>query len=82
MLGKRTMALSEMKNSQTGTVKVIKGCGGMTSKLESIGIRLGCKIKKKSALLGFGPVIVLVGNTEIAIGHKMALKILVEVDRE
>ncbi len=77
---KELLVLSMMKNSQSGTVAKISGGRGMVTRLEALGIRIGSKIKKKSALIGSGPVIVLVGNTEIAVGHRMASKILVEVD--
>lgn len=77
---KRKLALSDMKNTQSGIVAAIKGGRVMCTRLEALGIRVGSRIKKKSALIGCGPVIVLVGNTEIAIGHGMALRIFVEVD--
>ncbi len=77
---KRKIALYMMKNFQPGIVIEISGGRGMCSRLEALGIRIGSRIIKKSALLGFGPVIVLVGNTEIAIGHGMAARIFVEVE--
>lgn len=79
MMQKRKLSLSAMKNTQSGIVAAINGGGGMCTRLEALGIRVGSQIIKKSALIGFGPVIVLVGNTEIAIGHGMASRILVEV---
>jgi ferrous iron transport protein A len=80
MMQKRRLALSMMKNMQSGIVVAINGGRGMCKKLEALGIRVGAGIKKKSALIGSGPVIVLVGNTEIAIGYGMASRIFVEVD--
>lgn len=77
---KRRVALSAMKNAESGIVVAIFGGRGMHGRLEALGIRVGAKITKKSALLGSGPVIVMVGNTELAIGYGMATKILVEVD--
>lgn len=69
-----------MKNEQSGVVVAIDGGGDMRKRLEALGIHLGSRIKKKSSLIGFGPVIVSVGNTEIAIGYGMASKIFVEID--
>ncbi|MFZ7120873.1 MAG: FeoA family protein [Eubacteriaceae bacterium] len=80
MIQKQQLTLSMMKNSQSGVIVQINGGRGMCTRLEALGIRVGSTIKKKNALIGFGPVIVSVGNTEIAIGHGMASKILVEVD--
>ncbi|MDI6706263.1 MAG: FeoA family protein [Bacillota bacterium] len=69
-----------MKNSQSGILAAINGGVGMRTRLEALGIRVGARIQKKSALAGFGPVIASVGNTEIAIGYGMASRIFVEVD--
>lgn len=77
---RRKIALSEMKNKQSGVVIIINGGGGMCKRLEELGIRIGSRIIKKSALIGCGPVITSIGNTEIAIGHGIATKIFVEVD--
>jgi len=79
---KEKLRLSMMKNMQSGIVVAINGGGGMCKRLEALGIRLGSRIKKKSALVGFGPTIVSIGNTEIAIGHGMAVRIFVEVDEQ
>ena len=77
---KQRLTLTSMKNAQSGTVILINGGGGMLGRLEALGIRAGARITKRSALIGRGPVIVAVGNTEIAIGYGMASRILVEVD--
>ena len=79
---KRRLALSDMKNLQSGIVAAINGGGGMCSRLEALGIHIGSGIKKKNALFGCGPVIVSVGNTEIAVGHGMASRIIVEVEEQ
>ncbi|NSW92723.1 MAG: ferrous iron transport protein A [Firmicutes bacterium] len=71
-----------MRNAQSGTIVSIYGGIGMLRRLEALGIRVGGKITKKSALIGRGPVIIAVGNTEIAVGYGMASRILVEVDEQ
>lgn len=78
---KRKMLLSDMENAGSGIIMSIEGGKRIIDKLDSIGIRVGAYIVKKSALLGKGPLIVSVANTEVAIGYAMAKKILVEVDR-
>lgn len=80
MMQKRRLSLSVMKNTQSGIVVAINGGRGMCTRLEALGIRVGSRTKKKSALIGSGPVIVSVGNTEIAVGHGMASRIFVEVN--
>jgi Fe2+ transport system protein FeoA len=47
-------------------------------RLSNLGIREGVIIKKLSVHPFFGPVIVRVGNCEIAVGRGMASSILVE----
>ena len=43
-----------------------------------MGLRVGVKIKKLSAQVLKGPVTIKIGNTKLALGPKMAQKILVE----
>ncbi len=80
MTVKTRLPLSKMKNSQSGTVIAINGGRAICSKLGALGIQPGVKIVKKSRLIGSGPVVVSVGNTDIAIGYGMATRILVELD--
>lgn len=80
MLQGKKKALTAMKNGQAGVLVEINGGAGMRAKLEAMGVRLGARITKKSALMGGGPVIIGVGNTEIAIGYGMASRILMEVE--
>ncbi len=72
------MTLRELKIGEHAAIKRIHGGRGMFSKLESLGLREGVRIVKKSALMARGPVIVEVGATQIAIGSEMAARILVE----
>lgn len=66
-----------MKIGDTATVKMINGGRSMHLKLESMGLREGVKIRKKSSVMSNGPVIIEVGATQIAIGAEMAKKILI-----
>ncbi len=75
------MPISELKENQGGVVVDIDGGDGMKSKLESLGIRKGVRIMKKSALIGKGPVIVQVGLSEVAMGYGIAARVFVEVER-
>lgn len=82
MTRKSRIRLVDMKNGQIGFVVQISGGTGVLSKLEALGIRVGTKVVKKSALIARGPVIVGVAGTEIAMGYGMAAKIYVEVDAD
>ncbi len=80
MKTQQSIILASMKNGQSGIVSGINGGMGMISKLEGMGIHKGARIIKKSTIFGGGPVVVMVGNTEVAMGYGMARKIIVEVD--
>lgn len=76
----KRITLVSMSNGQSGIIYAIRGGRGMTTRLEALGVRIGAEIIKKSSLMRGGPVIIAVGNTEIAIGYGMASKIIVEVN--
>lgn len=80
MIQQPRLILSTMKNGQSGKVVAINGGMGMRGRLEALGLRLYSRITKKSGFFKSGPVIVSVGNTDVAIGYGMASRILVEVD--
>ncbi|MCL6591583.1 MAG: ferrous iron transport protein A [Firmicutes bacterium] len=80
MAQKQKISLSSMKNGQSGIIMEIDGGKGMLARLEALGVRTGSRIIKKSGFFGAGPVIVTAGNTDVAIGHGMASRIMVEVD--
>jgi len=56
----------------------IKGGYGLLRRLEYLGVRVGVKIKKVSSQFLRGPVIIQVGNTQVALGYGMASKILLK----
>lgn len=79
MKKKNIVSLIDMQNGQLGKVSVTLGGIGFTNKLDALGVRKGANIIKKSAFLAQGPIVILVGGTELAIGYGMASKIMVEV---
>jgi len=77
----RRLHLNELKPETEATVLSIEGGHAAGRRLESLGIRPGVRIKKISKHFWQGPVTVLVKKTKIAIGHGMAEKVIVEVER-
>ena len=73
----REVNLARMEEGRTGIISGIIGGGRFRLKLESMGIRPGSKVTKKSNLFHRGPVVLYVGGMEVAIGHRMARRILV-----
>lgn len=69
----------EMPEGKQGKISSINGGIGLQKKLENMGITTGSEIFKISRQWLKGPVIIRHGNTELAIGHNMAEKIMVEI---
>jgi ferrous iron transport protein A len=71
-------SLNEITIGKKGVIAAINGGLGLNRKIDMIGIRVGMEIKVVSRQWMKGPVIIRVGNTEVAIGYRMANKILVK----
>jgi ferrous iron transport protein A len=80
MPGNKHVAVSKMKPGQTGKIIEIQGGQGLNARLGALGIIPGRKLTKISEMLMRGPVTIKTGNTQVAIGHGMADKIIVETD--
>lgn len=74
--------VSSMRNGQWGRLVSIDGGDDLTEKLASLGIRVGTRIGKKYGLLGRGPVVLVIGTGEVAIGYGMAARMMVQVEGE
>lgn len=77
--GKR-VTLAWMRAGQSGVVVEIRGGHGLVGRLSALGIRPGKRITKVSSMLMRGPVAVQVDNAQLAIGFRMAMDIIVELD--
>ena len=75
------VSLIDMKSGETGVVVELQGGFGFIERIQSMGIRVGKKIKKTGAHFWKGPQTILVDNFRVAIGYGMAARILVEVKR-
>jgi ferrous iron transport protein A len=67
--------LSELSQGQEGTIVSVQGGPGLRTRLRSLGLVEGQRIRKLSALAWGGPVVVEVNRTQVAIGRGMARKI-------
>jgi len=67
-----------LKNGEVAKIKDILGGRHFINKAESLGIREGVQITKISSQMMSGPITVKVGQTQIAIGHRMAKRIILE----
>ncbi len=74
----RIVKLAEMKSRESGRVKEIDGGFGLRGRLEAIGLRPGIELRVVNSSFFKGPVTVRIGNSQVALGHGMARKIMVE----
>lgn len=67
-----------LKANHKGRVSEILGGAGLQHRLMSMGIYAGKEIVKLSYVGLRGPVVIKVGRSVLALGHGVALKIMVE----
>jgi len=71
-----------MRPGQTGVVASVHGGLGVTKRLDAMGIRPGVNLVKVAGQPFGGPVVVQVGNAQMALGFGMAKKIIVETETQ
>ncbi|MFH1507182.1 MAG: FeoA family protein [Candidatus Omnitrophota bacterium] len=76
-----TLDLTQLKTGQKGIIVEIQGGTGLINRLESMGIRAGKNVTKISAQLWKGPQTIKLDNLQIAIGFRMARKILLKIEK-
>ena len=70
--------LTEMKEGDLASIYDINGGYKFHQRVETLGIRVGVKVKKLSSQVMRGPISIKIGNTRIAVGYGMAQKIIVK----
>ena len=75
----KLQSLAELKRGESGIIETINGGQDLNHRLESMGLRLGKEITKVSSMFMHGPITVKVGQSQCALGHGMATKIMVRV---
>ncbi len=74
----RGISLAALKKGRAGRVLAVQGGMGLARRLESMGIRPGVLVVKESNSFLKGPVMIRVGQAQVALGYGMASRILVE----
>ncbi len=72
--------LTKLKKGQSGTIAELPGGPRAKQKLSEMGIRSGMDISVAQVVPLKGPVIIKVGQTQIAIGHGMANRIKINLE--
>ncbi|MDP8314804.1 MAG: FeoA family protein [Candidatus Celaenobacter antarcticus] len=70
--------LIELKKGEKAIIVSHYGGRVFSNRMSSLGLRTNAVIKKISSQLFHGPVTIQVGNSQIALGHGMARRIMVE----
>ena len=76
-----TLALAQLEDGERGKISEISGGQGLTRKLDNMNLYIGKEIMKITRQSRKGPVIVQVGNSQLALGYGIACKIWIEVIR-
>jgi len=78
-VSRREVSLTDMETGETGLVIRLGSGLGVQERLRSLGILEGQRVKKLSGIGKVGPVVVLVDRAQVAVGHGMARRIIVQV---
>ena len=78
----KQITLVQMQSGQSGKVVEILGGRTATNRLSALGIRPGKRITKVSSMFMRGPVTVQVDRAQVAIGFRMANRVIVELVQE
>ncbi|MEO0206330.1 MAG: fused ferrous iron transport protein A/B [candidate division WOR-3 bacterium] len=74
--------LTMLKPGEKGKIVEITGGKGLLTRLDALGISPGAEVTKISEQIMHGPVVVKIGNTQVAIGYGMARKVIVSVEHK
>lgn len=72
------MNAAQLVNGTSARVIKLSGTGQLGAKLSAMGIEPGSIILKKSSSILHGPIVIQKGPMQIAVGYKMAQRIVVE----
>ncbi len=76
----KTEYLTKLKKGQTGTIHAFPEGERAKLRLSEMGLREGMKIEIVQIIPLKGPVIIQMGQTQIAIGHGMASRVKIDLD--
>ena len=83
MVGKDTMKkipLTQIKPNRKGRVVEILGSANLQNKFMNMGLYKGKEVTKLSHIGLRGPVVIKTGMSILALGHSIAVKVMVEVE--
>lgn len=72
--------LTELREGESGRIVRVYGGAGLQRRLALLGMRAGKRVRMVASQPFRGPIVIEVEGSQVAIGHGMAWKILVEVE--
>ena len=75
---RQQLTLTDLATGQTAVIVNLGGGHGAQHRLRALGLLEGQRIRKISRIGKIGPVVVLVDRAQVAVGHGMAKRILVQ----
>ncbi|MBI4845480.1 MAG: ferrous iron transport protein A [Candidatus Omnitrophica bacterium] len=78
----KKVTLVEMKSKEKGVIIKVEGGHALEKRLSVMGLNLNRRITKLSTFAFRGPVAVRIGRSVVALGHGMASKIWIELEKD
>jgi len=82
MSDKTETTLGMMRTGDSGIVVHMTGGHNMINRLDALGVRQGKRITKLSSMFMRGPVTIKFDEVQVAIGYRMACRIVIKLDKK
>lgn len=76
----KIIPLAQLKTNQKGRISEVLGGTNLQNKLMNMGVYKGKEVSKISHIGLKGPVVIKAGRSILALGHSIAIKIMIELE--
>ncbi len=76
----KIISLAQLKTNQKGRISEVLGKTNLQNKLMNMGVYKGKEVSKISHIGLKGPVVIKAGRSILALGHSIAIKIMIELE--
>ena len=77
---KKIIPLIKLDINQEGIIHALEGGANFQNRLQALNIRIGKRIRKISKNPFRGPIVIEIDRSQVALGHGMAKKVMIEVE--
>ena len=81
MASRNLISLTRLRPGDRGFVAEIQGGFNFNARLNALGLMPGKRMTKISSMMGQGPVTIEIDRVQLAIGYRMANRIIIDLDR-